>query len=58
MKVRFLGERPRQVVPFNGEREFIASPGDVVSVSNVVGESLLAQPKWWAAVKESKKEND
>lgn len=58
MKVKYIGTRPREVAPYNGERPFDVQPGEVVSVSNAVGASLLDQPKWWAEVKDTKKEDD
>ena len=52
MKVKYVGTRPREVVPFNGERSFTAQPGETVSVSNAVGASLIDQPRWFVEVKD------
>jgi hypothetical protein len=58
MKVKYVGKRPREVVPFNGERSFVAQPGETVSVSNAVGASLLDQPRWFVEVKDKPEVKD
>lgn len=54
MKITYIGARPREVVPATGGRAFTIRPGDTIDVADDMGESLLAQPRWWKVAAEAK----
>lgn len=51
MKIKFIGDREREVAPA-GRDSFTVVPGAIVEADDELSESLLAQPRWWAAVEE------
>lgn len=57
MKIRFVGARAREVAAV-GHAPFIVEPGQVVDVPAALGLSLLDQPQWFQAVKETKTEKE
>lgn len=60
MKIKFIGDHQREVIPATGARPFVVDPGDVVDVDEATAGSLLDQPVWFERVPEpktQKKEN-
>lgn len=54
MKIRYVGRRPRDVVPGTGAKPFSVRPGDVIDVDDATGRSLLAQPVWFQSLIEDR----
>lgn len=50
MKIKYVWNRPREIIPATGAPEFVAEPGQVYEVDPETASSLLGQPKYWQKV--------
>lgn len=55
MRVKYKGERPREVAPVN-HPGFDVEPGQIIEVADDLGKSLLEQTELWERPPASRKE--